>query len=122
MSLSLRRRLPFLREIPHRRVQPRFYRPGGDIENPTYEQVTTGKWGYGIYVTGADKAFYNTTSLTGATALNNMDLQSECAAGKPQPRRDLYAWDIIEKLSQFRLPNIAEDDFIEVKVGQIIDV
>jgi hypothetical protein len=38
------------------------------------EQVTTGKWGYGIYVTGSDKAFYNTTSLTGSSALNNMEL------------------------------------------------
>ena len=36
--------------------------------------ASTGKWGFGIYVTGSDKAFYNTTTQTGAAALNNMEL------------------------------------------------
>jgi len=38
------------------------------------EQVTTGKWGYGIYVTGADKQFYGTTTATGSSAVNTVDI------------------------------------------------
>jgi hypothetical protein len=56
------------------------------------EQVTTGKWGYGIYVTGSDKAFYNTTSLTGASALNNIDTQvTDATTPSSGYSRSIYA-------------------------------
>lgn len=56
------------------------------------EQVTTGKWGYGIYVTGADKAWYSTTTLTGVAAINAMHLAitDQVAIASTSYTRGLY--------------------------------
>jgi hypothetical protein len=38
------------------------------------EQVTTGSWGYGVYVTGADKVWYSSNTISGSSAVNSMEL------------------------------------------------
>ena len=36
--------------------------------------VTSGDWGYGIYVAAGDRAWYSANTLAGAAALNNMEI------------------------------------------------
>jgi len=39
------------------------------------ESVTTGQWGYGVYIEDAERAWYSTTTMTGATATDNVSIQ-----------------------------------------------
>ncbi|GAG05231.1 unnamed protein product, partial [marine sediment metagenome] len=38
------------------------------------ETATSGSWGYGVYVTGADKVWYSSNTISGSTATNSMEI------------------------------------------------
>lgn len=56
------------------------------------EQITSGDWGYAVYVASGDRAWYSTTTLTGSAALNVMHLAvtDQIAIASTSYTRGLY--------------------------------